>query len=262
MTNIQPAGPQDATAIYEIKKQAFTSTSLRYSIYQSPRSIYYLKYLIAQSPDPNGHNLWIARDSGNSVGYYHAIMAGREFFLNYIAVDLQARGRGIGDALLRHFELTGKKHGARQLALEAFELTPHVLNWYENNGYRRESTSFHVCFSLDSLARQFSGCLVLVGDEEIEQRASYDEQQCGFSKIDYACGSGKVTVGLIADRACKLLGHEQVTLEEALSAICSKYKNTRDALIISSLERLPEYWEVSYADKVFRLTKPILLPES
>jgi ribosomal protein S18 acetylase RimI-like enzyme len=261
MIDIRPAQPQESMAIYAIKKEVFSSTSLPYSIYQSPRSVHYLEHLIAQAPDPAGHNMWVACDGSRIVGYYHAITMTGDFFLNYIAVDPHVQRRGVGSALLQHFESLGKEYGAQQLVLDVFERSPQVVNWYANRGYRLQFASFHVCLSLDSSIGQSSALLELRCDKKTEQMALDNEQKWGFSKIDYACGTGTVSVGLIADKACKLLKYEQVDIEQAVSAICSKYRNVRQVLIVSSLAELPKHWRTLRTDKTYRLVKPVFYRE-
>jgi ribosomal protein S18 acetylase RimI-like enzyme len=261
MIDIRPAQPQESMAIYAIKSEAFSNTSLPYSIYQSPRSVHYLEHLITQAPDPVGHNIWVAYDGSRIVGYYHAVKMIGDFFLNYIAVDLHAQRRGVGSALLQHFESLGKEYGAQQLVLDVFERSPQVVSWYENCGYHLQSSSFHVCLSLDSSIGQASAPLGLTCDEKLEQAALDLEQKWGFSKIDYACGTGTLSVGLIADRACKLLKYEQVEIEQAVLAICNRYRNTRQVLIVSSLAELPKHWKILCADQAFRLVKPVFYRE-
>lgn len=53
-----------------------------------------------------------------------------------IATHPDARGRGLGGALMAHAEAQARKDKADLLTLEAEELDPRLVTWYEQQGFR------------------------------------------------------------------------------------------------------------------------------
>ena len=252
---IRRALPEDTAQIYELKSRAFGDNYLLYTIFQSPKSQRYLSELLAQDPERSAHCFFVLGQDDRILGYYHAVRRHSEFFLNYIVAAQEVRGKGIGNALLEHYEETGRSAGCRQLVLDVFDSNGQVRDWYHRSGYRQHSSSIQARLSISSLPEQSSP--VLRYEFEARHRAAQEEYNHGFSKIDCACGSGRLVLGLIGDRVCKLLSYEGIELEEVVLAVARRFRTERAVLILSPSTELPPTWPVLSLEKSLRLVKPI-----
>jgi ribosomal protein S18 acetylase RimI-like enzyme len=69
------------------------------------------------------------------AGQTLAKVASDDFYLSRIAVAEGHRGRGIGRALLLHYEAEGRRRGARRLVLEVSPTHPEAVRLYERAGF-------------------------------------------------------------------------------------------------------------------------------
>jgi len=245
---------EDAPTLYALKAQAFGDSYLLYTIYQAPQSVRYLARMVTEAPKQSGQGLFVIEQDGQIRGYYHAICRTAQYFLNYIAVAQEAERLGLGSILLRHFEEAGKDIGCQMLALDVFDSNPSVRDWYYRHGYRLTDASFHIRLAMGALMGDGAPLLC---QQDALVRALAEEEAWGFSKLACQCGSGRLTVGLIAGHACKLLDYSGLSVENAASAIASRFRGERKVLIISALPDLPSGWPVLSSEKVLRLGKAI-----
>jgi ribosomal protein S18 acetylase RimI-like enzyme len=250
---LRRAMADDTAAIYSLKQQAFNLTSLPYTIYQAPQSVKYIEELIV-SGSSLGHDFTVACLNQSIVGYYHAVYHAGEYFLNYIAVDRQKQGLGLGRALLDRFESAGRSVGCIKLALDVFHDNVRAVALYQSLGYQLADIRFHTQLGM---AVSGSPPPPLLYGEASWLQAINQESEYGFSRLICQCGPGEVVIGLIGKRWCKLLSFSGVAMQDAISAIGSAFQETREGLIISGLAHLPNKWPVLRADKVLRLVKPL-----
>ncbi len=242
-----------AECIYNMKVLAF-GDYLHYTIYQSPRSVTYLRNLITQGTERTGHYIFVLTNWNNSiVGYYHALKSGTEFFLNYIVVTEMVRGLGFGQRLLNHYETTARMLGCNSVSLDVFKSNAIAHQWYYRMGYRQCSDSNVAILAMN---REVLSRFKLEFLPQSLDLAYHEESEQGFSKLECLCGVGKVTVGLIADHACKLLSFEGIEREDAIAAVHSQFWKTRNSLIVSSPDMITE-WVVLESEKTIRLSKPL-----
>lgn len=249
---VRYAQPEDASALYNLKVEVFGKTSLPYTIYQAPEAAGFLRHLIAEGLECGLHTFVLIEDSKQISGYYHALNRDADFFLNYIAVAEKSRGQAWGSFLLRHYEGTGRSSGFQQLALDVFEGNQIARYWYQRHGYRLHSVSFNARVSLNSIVDQ---SIALDCNDESWIQARQEEDRWGFSRIEFACGSGHLTVGLISNTICKLLHFDGVSIEQAVSAIAHTFRKQRETLILSSLPEIPRDLDLLSREKVLRLVK-------
>ena len=239
-------------SIYNMTLLAFDNY-LRYTIYQSPRSIKYLRDIIAQGAERTGHYIFVLIKENNIIGYYHALNLGSEFFLNYIVVTEMVRGLGLGKKLLDHCEATARMLSCTTLSLDVFESNATAHQWYCRVGYKRRSASSVAILAMN---QEVQGPFKLKFLPQSLDLAYHEEAERGFSKLECVYGPGKITVGLIADHVCKLLSFEGIGIEDAIIAINSQFWKTRDVLIVSSLE-VPARWVVLDSETIIRLSKSL-----
>jgi len=250
---IRPARPSDADSIRRLITSGLGERYLRYTIYQSPRVVHYFEALASRSSSALPHRLHVLVAGADVLGFYHAFRCGKVFFLNNIAVSEAVQGQGLGRQLLEHYECTGRASGCESFALDVFESNRRARTWYERAQYRYSSASFVALFALRELPQVTS--LTLQWDATALSRALVEENARGFSRIECRCGPGRLSVGLIAERLCKLLACEAITTDEAVSAIARGFHMERDTIIVPHLSVRPIGKHVLGAEEVSRLGK-------
>jgi ribosomal protein S18 acetylase RimI-like enzyme len=248
---IRRAQPSDAPRIYELKRAAFGETFLEFTIYQSPKSVGYLRALIEEGM--LSHNIFVAERADRVLGYYHAFHRAPDFFLNYIAVAPEAQGCGLGKILLKHFEAAGRASSHRSLMMDVFESNQAALAWYQRAGYHSQTAHFLAKLAMS----QGADCrhAPLVYDHDAEALAYSEERAHGFSKIECTSGPGHIVVGLVDERFCKLLEYKRITFESAIAAICQHWSQDREALLLTLPPDYNLNWSFVRLEKLMRLVK-------
>ena len=244
----------DAVKIYRIMVESFGSRLL-YTIYQEPRSALYIAKLITRGPVKSHNYFFVACRSRVVVGYYHAVKQSQIWFLNYIAVTNVARGSGVGQLLLWHFEEIGRALNCDQFMLDVSDSNHRAIGWYHRYQYELLSTSYDIRVPLRGLTE--SGGPSLRSSWLARTYARWGQLLWGFSKLNSALPDGWLTIGLIGSRTCKLLKYTGVTLEEAARSIACTFWPKRNVLIVSQLPGIPDGWDVMSCEEVLRLVKKV-----
>jgi ribosomal protein S18 acetylase RimI-like enzyme len=252
---IRVATPEDAEAIYAIKRDVFANTSLIYTIYQSPKSVYYLQELLSGKDIYSHHAFFVIISNQKLQGYYHAINNNKTWFLNYIAVAPVVQRVGLGKALLQHYHQIGQQHHCQYFALDALDANTRVLNWYYAHNYVLDSVSCNLLLDI-GVCKKFN-TPKLHWDTDDWKKAVAQEAKWGFSKLDCWHETGKITVGFITDRMCKLLNYEGCTHEIAINAICNQFWHQRRFLIITSLPDCLSSWSIVKSCKIAHLSRSV-----
>lgn len=249
---IRAALVDDAESIFAIMRQVLKD-HLLYTIYQAPSSVQYLRELIRCATIESAHHLFVIGKTVEVLGYYHAINKPVGFFLNYIAVGHADQRRGLGNRLFQHYQEQGVRLGCHRFALDVFKSSEVVRKWYMSRGFRADSVSLVLRLPLRPVYGPHGDQLEYSRKDWMS--AIEEEEKRGFSKVDCLSGSGFVSVGLIAGRACKLLKYEGVTLDEAIGAIMERFYPAREELIVTTSGEVPGDVEVASSETVLRLTK-------
>jgi len=251
---VRRATSNQAASIYDLKVQAFGDNYLLYTIYQAPQSVRYIEQLISQGARQTGQDFFVIAREEQVLGYYHAVRRETEYFLNYIAVSKDLRQSGLGRTLLDYYESYGRDIGCSHLSLDVFESNASVHDWYLAHGYRQVGSSVHVRMAITALGD--AGPELTCSAVSLQQ-ALAAEQQWGFSKVEYGSASESVTVGLIGGQACKILAFTGLSLEQAVAAVCRRFRPDRSTLIVSSLPQVPTDWQITSMEQALRLTKTV-----
>ena len=251
---LRNARSSDAPAIYALKRQAFGKRYLLYTIYQAPQSVHYLVQLIAEAGQGGSHDFIVLEHAEAVNGYYHAAHHGSQYFLNYIAIASERQNLGLGGMLLQHFETNGVAKDCQEFALDVFESNSSAIAWYDRHGYSPVASTFQVRLDMTALTGAGSP---LLWDELAWSEALRHEYSRGFSKIDCTCGSGSVTLGLIAGHTCKLLAYHDVSFDEAILAAALRLKDQRRVIIVSGLPDLPPGLPILSTERAIRLSRTI-----
>jgi len=224
---IRRARPEDAARVYEVLQEAFGATYLRWTIYQSPKSVAYLRSLIEGS----NHEIFLSDD-----GFYDAVRTPDALFLNYIG----SVRKGGGNALLDHFESRARELGLAT-ALDVFASNDVARTWYERRGYARVSSMWQVMVPMAAIDRGTPlTCDALPLAEERER---------GFTKV--ACG--EVEVGLINGDTARLLRAGDPY--DAASRVAATFD--RKWLIVPGLQERPTRWPDARVEELIRMRKEL-----
>jgi ribosomal protein S18 acetylase RimI-like enzyme len=226
---LRPAVERDAQAIYNLKREAFGTKYLQFTIYRSEKTVAHIRRSISSEDEI----FTVAERHRELAGYANVGFANDQPILNYIAVANTSRGTGLGSRLLQAIESETRGRGFGTLALNVFESNPGVVEWYAKSGYSIVSQSFLYRIDLAHTMPKNSRSQV---DSSLWQLALAAEEQNGFSKVVVGVTAGEMTLGLIEGVAYKLLGYRGISLDEAIAAVAGMVNGARRELIVSSME--------------------------
>jgi ribosomal protein S18 acetylase RimI-like enzyme len=254
---LRPACMDDAQAVYDLKKEAFAA-ALRFTIYQSPTAVSYLREIIGPEGLAAGHRFVVADSAFGLLGHYHARATGNTYFLNYIAVSATERQLGLGRALYAHFEGQARRACLANVALDVTNENANARDWYLRLGYRETSRTQYVSLSTASLRNRQgdTASRAVVVDAQALALALADESLRGFSKVDCLVDNKRVVIGLIAGHVCKLLSSE-VFCPATIMAVARYFGPQRDQLIATNAGYIPAEWSVDGRETVLRLEKEL-----
>src|ERR1035437_6351689 len=110
---LRQAVEEDAQAIYRLKREAFGTNYLQFTIYRSGKAVAYIRRSIA-----SGNEIFSVAERGEELaGYANVGFANRQPVLNYIAVSGAVRSLGLGKSLLEEVEsaVLGRAYGTLML---------------------------------------------------------------------------------------------------------------------------------------------------
>lgn len=251
---IRRARGSDYGSIYRMKQDAFRGYLL-YSVYQSRGSMRYLRKLLAQPYDDSVNHFYLFECNGIPMGYYHAVVIADRLHLNYIAVNRDGRGYGVGDELLCHYESLGHALKLGMLSLHVYESNPVALKWYLSRGYAQIGERYQLRLAVPESATM--GLESLSFSTEDWKRARKEEVYWGFSKLECKLGSASITVGIIGGDTCKLMSCSNIGQESAAHLVCQMFAGQRHVLIMDADARLGLGLEIMGAERALCLQKGV-----
>ena len=228
---IRRAHRSDCSSIYRMKQDAFQSYLL-YSVYQTRASMRYLRKLLTQPADDSFNHFYLLECNGIPMGYYHAVATAEKLHLNYIAVDRDVRGQGVGDELLRHYESLGHVLKLERLSVDVYESNPTALGWYLSKGYARIGEKYQLRLAIPKNAKV--GLEPPSFSPEDWERARKEEAYWGFSRLECKFGNASITVGIIGGNTCRLMSYRNIERESAAYLVCQMFAGRRDVLIMDA----------------------------
>jgi ribosomal protein S18 acetylase RimI-like enzyme len=232
---VRPASPRDAPEIYRMKREAFGADYVTYTIFQSPKSVRYLKWLISRGPGPTGTHIYVLEADSLVAGYYSAVLRNRTWLLTYIAVGRELRGRGFGGVLLDDFERKAVGLSADQLGIDVFETNARALNWYESRGYMLKGRTRIHRVRITGMRDPQSLRIRISPLDRIG--ASYREFAWGFSKTYGTIGPGRIEIGFINQDTVNLISVNGLDQDAAVSSVIREFSGNRSTLLL----RCPDY---------------------
>jgi ribosomal protein S18 acetylase RimI-like enzyme len=80
-------------------------------------------------------SFWLAEGGGRVLGLLVLWHFPRTLRVYDVATHPDARGQGVGHALMAHAEALARNEGAGRISLEAEEQDPHLVAWYRKQGF-------------------------------------------------------------------------------------------------------------------------------
>lgn len=135
-------GPEHVAAIFELIRLGSEPGIYEMTICSCEG---YRKYIIPflERPPFSLHSTFMGITDGRGVllGFAEWRLIVRALHLNNLFVHPEARGKGVGKALLRWGIRYAERNGVREMSLDGFVSNGGVLGWYERVGFRPEYTT-------------------------------------------------------------------------------------------------------------------------
>jgi ribosomal protein S18 acetylase RimI-like enzyme len=110
-------------------------------------------------PDEDLELSWIERSNPDSVGFFHEdrligfviasyhVKNGPNMYINYLALDPEFRGNGIGSVLLKRLLVKCYKNNR---SMHLYPERPELLNWYTRHGFCKTNNNYYVFHSYNT----------------------------------------------------------------------------------------------------------------
>ncbi|MBZ5639463.1 MAG: GNAT family N-acetyltransferase [Acidobacteriia bacterium] len=196
---MRPARREDAPAIVELFHAGFSPSLVDATIYGCPGVARYVAQQIGVAGGRSDTVFTVAETDGRLAACVELRRRASDVFLNYIAVAGEARGRGVGTAVLRA-AIEGWSVGGRcTFSLDVFEENSSAASWYERLGLR-------------DVQRSSLWNVPLRGDEGTAEgwtvsgwpQAEASQREFGFSAFDAVGPDARYTVGRLGSRWFRL----------------------------------------------------------
>jgi putative acetyltransferase len=140
---IRLALPEDASAIASVLSESFAE----YKAFYTPQGF------TATTPASEGvlsrineGPVWIASLDQIIVGTVAAVPVDKALYIRGMAIIPAARGRAIGEMLLRQVESFASAHGYKRLLLSTTPFLTRAIRLYEHFGFRPDNHDLHDLF--------------------------------------------------------------------------------------------------------------------
>lgn len=132
---IRTATASDLDTIMTIERAAFDASAWEAETMRAEIGSEWGRYIVAEEADTGGERRGDAGEEPRVLGYAGLRSVGVEGDVQTIAVVAEARGRGIGRALLAELLAEAGRRGVRELFLEVRADNPVARTLYESVGF-------------------------------------------------------------------------------------------------------------------------------
>ena len=138
---IRPAVAEDSEAIASVLRESFAEYEALYTpegfAATTPASVEVSKR-VEEGP------VWVALDEDEAfVGTVSVVSKGEALYVRGMAVTPAARGRRVGELLLRRAEDFAREHNFKRIFLSTTPFLHRAIKLYERHGYRRTQEAPH-----------------------------------------------------------------------------------------------------------------------
>ena len=131
---IRAAVPEDAPAVASVLRESFAEYEPLYTregFAATTPAGEQVRERIEEGP------VWVVLDGGAVVGTVSVVPKGESLYVRGMAILPAARGRHIGELLLRRVEEFASGHGFRRLFLSTTPFLGRAIRLYERHGFKR-----------------------------------------------------------------------------------------------------------------------------
>ena len=133
---IRMAVPEDAPSIASVLHESF----IRYKPLYTPEGFAATTPVSAEVRKRLEEGpVWVALDGDAVVGTVSVVPKGESLYVRGMAIVPAARGRGIGESLLRQAEVFASERGFERLFLSTTPFLERAIRLYEHYGFKRSS---------------------------------------------------------------------------------------------------------------------------
>ncbi len=252
-THITSAERDDAAAIYKLILEAFGKCYLKFTIFQSIKSIEYIRDRIEIGNQEGSPEYYVIREGKALKGFYSAVRRGNEYFLNYIATDPSRRLCGSGNSLLNHFESQASSFGCVGVGLDVFLSNANAVAWYRRHNYKVERIRYYYRFDVNTLGDRNERGLEL--DEVDLEEALAKEKVKGFSNFEARFHGEIVRIGLINGIVCKIISATDLSALAVASAAARFFWRERKWFLLTREHPIPEKITAESMESVLYMIK-------
>lgn len=186
---VRAARPDDAERVVEVQRAGFDAAVIDATIYGCHGVA---RYVADRSGDAASHEattFTVAERGGEIIGAAEMRLGADGLFLNYVALTREARGQGIGRALLLGAIERSTAVGLSRLGLDVFEDNAAARAWYERLGLQSIASREMWALPLPEPSGGTSSPIDWTPEAESWQR------RYGFSSCAVETRTGVITVG-------------------------------------------------------------------
>lgn len=132
--HIRAAAPEDAAAISHVLRESFAEYRPSYTPEGFAATVPASEQILERMREGP---VWIALRNRTIIGTVSAVTRGEALYVRGMAVLPAARGRRVGQLLLRHVETYALEHGYKRLTLSTTPFLTRAIQLYERFGFRR-----------------------------------------------------------------------------------------------------------------------------
>lgn len=246
------AKEEDAKQIMKIKRQVFNKY-LKYSIYQSPKSLDFLIKIIKEKR--HNHKIYCLQLKEKVIGYCDFKVEKEKAFLNWIAISGEYQNFGYGKLFYDCMEKKLKNIGVKKILLECFKDNLIALSFYKKKAFKIIGTGI---WGIVDLKNSFSSKnKIKVYEDKKINNAIKEEKIYGFSSFEIIKKNAIIKVGLVANLYLNLINYKNCSLMQALKIISDIYSNFRSLIIVKNKRKLPRKIIFKDYDEFFILSKTL-----
>jgi GNAT superfamily N-acetyltransferase len=133
---IRVAGPEDAASVASVLRESFAEYKPLYTregFAATTPAAAHVRNRIEEGP------VWVVLDNDAVVGTVSVVPKGESLYVRGMAIVPAARGRRIGELLLRQVEDFASERGFKRLLLSTTPFLGRAIQLYEHYGFRRSS---------------------------------------------------------------------------------------------------------------------------
>ena len=213
-TNIRPATTAQAGDIAAIMAAGMSAKVRRITILGSPLLH---AYIAGQLTSATGDAFLVAEVEGRVVGVAGWRRLGGTLMLNHLYVQPEARGQGVGRALLADGLQRGSGEEAQSVAVDVFSESPRTRAWYVALGMTPQYRRVWLETPLPSPRSMSAGQCNVDGMEQ----ADLDHARLGFSQFKLITFTAEYGIGRLADGVFRSVGFGILHDRHALAALAT-----------------------------------------